>query len=180
MNIRKRGDHLFAAGLAKTIRDLAELIRVEIGDCSEGSILKAELSERWPELTSTEFHTVINKGGFVTGDDAHSHAFGRAARDLKWQMQSLAFALNFRRGLDDRDPAARVAALRLANAQVTTAKYQAMLALFQFFDAVVDENVMSQLVHTERNDSARLARIAATRTMLERVRLAIAACIARV
>ena len=39
MNISKRGDHLFAAGLWKAIGDVAHSVRSRIGQYSEGRVL---------------------------------------------------------------------------------------------------------------------------------------------
>jgi hypothetical protein len=89
-------------------------------------------------------------------------------------MQSLVFALRFRRDIDDTDSAARGAALRLANGQLATAKHYAMLAVGNFFDTAVDEAVASRLTATSLRGE-----IEAARASLDRVRQSITICIGK-
>ncbi|KWK30492.1 hypothetical protein WT77_00110 [Burkholderia stagnalis] len=151
MNISKRGDHLFAAGLWKTIGDVAGLVRAKVGDYSEGRVLSTELFALQRELSSSAFDITINKGRAVMGPDAHSLAFGEAVRRFRLDMEALVFALQHRRNIDDREPAARLAALTQANAQLAAAKQYATLTVGRFFDTVVDQSVLGQLAQNGTN-----------------------------
>ena len=77
MNINKRGDHLFAAGLWKAIGDVAKSVRTQIGQYSEGRVLANALLEFQRDLGGSEFDITINQGRLVTGSDAHSLVFGQ-------------------------------------------------------------------------------------------------------
>ncbi|TCW83364.1 hypothetical protein C5O80_15530 [Burkholderia sp. SRS-46] len=151
MNISKRGDHLFAAGLWKTIGDVAQRVSEQVGDYSEGRVLSTELSALQYQLSSSAFDITVNKGRAVTGPDAHSIAFGETVRRFRLDMESLVFALKHRRSIDAREPAARFAALTQANAQLATAKQYATLTVGRFFDTVVDQNVLGQLARDGSN-----------------------------
>lgn len=170
MNIRKRGDHLFATGLSKTIRDVSIMIAAEIGNYSEGRVLLETVSRCTRDLTGEVFHAVIDKGRPVRGDDPHSLIFGRDASNLKLQIQSLVFALRFRREVEGRDRAT----LSLANRQVATAKHHSMLTVGRFFDSVMDDRVAERLIGT-----AVCGEIQAAQASLENVRREICRCIAR-
>ena len=180
MNISKRGDHLFAAGLSKTIGDIAESVRTQIGKFSEGRVLSNELLLLRRELCGPEFDVTINRGRPVTEADAHSRAFGQAVLRFRLDMESVVFALKCRRGIDERNQNLRTEVLTRANRQLATAKQHAMLSVGQFFDAVVDPNVLGQILACEPNDRARI-QIEFTRMKLklESVRLAITDTIAK-
>ncbi|MGU7770205.1 hypothetical protein ACV229_08475 [Burkholderia sp. MR1-5-21] len=184
MNISKRGDHLFAAGLWKAIGDVAELVRTQVGEYSEGRVLSTELFTLQRELASSEFDMVANKGRAVTGSDAHSLAFGEAVRRFRLDMEALVFALKYRRSIDDRDPAARLTALTQANAQLATAKQYAVLTVRRFFDTVVDPTVRDQILgdRTNRIDSntnSARTRFSVASAKLERVRRGIVESISK-
>ncbi len=121
MNINKRGDHLFAAGLWKAIGDVAKSVRTQVGQYSEGRVLANALLEFQRDLGGSEFDVTINQGRVVTGADAHSLVFGQAVRRFRQDMEALVFALQYRRGIDERDPGLRTEALLQANSQLATA-----------------------------------------------------------
>jgi hypothetical protein len=156
MNIKKRGDHLFAAGLWKTIRDVAESVRTQIGQYSEGRVLTNELLLLLHELGGSEFQVTINKGLPVTGGDPHADAFGEAVRRFKLDMESLVFALKYRRSIDERNQNLRAELLTQANRQLATAKQHAMLTVGQFVDAVIDPKVLGQILTAEPKERARI------------------------
>ena len=168
----RRGDHLFATGLSKTIGDVAERISSEIGNCSEGRVLFETVSRCSRLLTGGVFDAVIDKGKPVLQEDEHSAVFGEAVKAFKLQMRSLVFAMKSRRDIGGNDPRMRTQELALANRQLATAKHYAVLVTGQFFDAAVDENVARRLVATELRGE-----IEAARAALEQVRRAICRCI---
>ncbi|WP_269504724.1 hypothetical protein [Burkholderia sp. IMCC1007] len=155
MNISKRGDHLFAAGLWKAIGDVAQSVRSRIGQYSEGRVLANALLEFQRDLGGSEFDVTINQGRPVTGSDAHSLMFGLAVRRFRQDMEALVFALEYRRGIDERDQNLRTEALMQANGQLTTAKQSATITVGRFFDAVVDRDVLGQILGAESNARAR-------------------------
>jgi hypothetical protein len=175
MNVSKRGDHLFATGFSKTLGDVAVMLSDEIGGTSEGRRLEAAVSRCSRLLTGGVFDAVIDKGRPVTGPDAHSLQFGEASQAFLRQMRTLVFALQFRRGIEGGDAAARGADLALANRQLATAKHAAILETGRFIDAVTDPAVAARLVATGLRGE-----IEAARAALEQVRQALCACIARV
>lgn len=180
MNVSKRGDHLFAAGLWKTIGDIAESVRIQIGKYSEGRVLSNELLLLQRELCGPEFDVTINRGRPVTGADAHSHAFGQAVLRFRLDMESVVFALKYRRSIDERNQNLRTEVLTQANRQLATAKQHAMLTVGQFFDAVVDPNVLGQILACEPNDRARIQiELTRMRLKLDSVRRAIIDTIAK-
>ncbi|KWI19381.1 hypothetical protein [Burkholderia ubonensis] len=178
MNISKRGDHLFAAGLWKAIGDVARSVRSQVGEFSEGRVLSNELFALQRELGDSDFDVTINKGRPVTGADAHSLAFGAAVRRFRLDMEALVFALKYRRSIDDTDPAARFAALTQANEQLARAKQYAMLTVRQFFDTVVDPSVRDQLLG-DKPGGGDSTRFAVASAKLERVRRAIVESISK-
>ncbi|MGS0894700.1 hypothetical protein ACVBGC_19520 [Burkholderia stagnalis] len=183
MNISKRGDHLFAAGLWKAIGEVAKSVRTQIGGTSEGRVLADTLFELQRDLGGSEFDVTINQGRPVTGSDAHSLAFGRAVERFRLDMEALVFALQHRRGIDERDPGLRTDALTQANSQLATAKQYATLTVGRFFDAVVDPDVLTQILSGEsavRGQRATAGRaIDETRVKLGSVRYRIIGTIAR-
>ena len=150
MNINKRGDHLFAAGLWKAIGDVAKSVRTQIGQYSEGRVLANALLEFQRDPGGSEFDITINQGRLVTGSDAHSLVFGQAVRRFRQDMEALVFALQYRRGIDERDPGLRTEALMQANSQLATAKQSATITVGRFFDAVVDRDVLGQILAANR------------------------------
>ena len=173
MNTHKRGDHLLATGLSKTLGDLASMIDAEVGQTSEGRALRDAVSRCTRYLTGGTFDAVIDKGKPVQSDDAHSKAFGEAVLALKLQMSSLVFALQFRRGIDEKDKAMRIRDLELANRQLATAKLATRLAVGQFFDQAIDEAVAARLTAQLRGE------IQALRALLERIRETLCAAVER-
>ncbi|WP_175874619.1 hypothetical protein [Burkholderia sp. BCC0397] len=149
MNISKRGDHLFAAGLWKAIGDVAKSVRTQIGEYSEGRVLADALFELQRELGGGEFDVTINQGRPVAGADAHSVIFGSAVRRFKLDMEAVVFALKHRRSIDAPDGAQRAEALTQANTHLATAKQYAIFTVGRFFDAVVDRDVLEQIVGAE-------------------------------
>lgn len=182
MNINKRGDHLFAAGLWKAIGDVAKSVRTQIGQYSEGRVLANALQEFQHDLGGSEFDVTINQGRLVTGADAHSLVFGQAVRRFRQDMEALVFALQYRRSIDERDPNLRTEALMQANSQLATAKQSATITVGRFFDAVVDRDVLGQILDGESNARARTGaqgQIEATRVKLGNVRYRIVGIIAQ-
>ncbi len=175
IDISKRGDHLFATGLSKTIGDVADRIGSEIGDCSEGRVLFSTVSRCSRLLTGGVFDAVLDKGKPVLHDGAHSAAFGDAVKGFRLQMASLVFALKFRRGLDGDDQRARAQDLDLANRQLATSKHCAVLATGRFFDGAMDEAVARRLMATTLRGE-----VVAAQATLESVRQAICRCIEKV
>ncbi|RKU00463.1 hypothetical protein C7H84_25515 [Burkholderia sp. Nafp2/4-1b] len=149
MNISKRGDHLFAAGLWKTIGDVAKSVRTQIGEYSEGRVLADALFALQRELGGSEFDVTINQGRPVAGSDPHSLIFGRAVERFKYDMEAVVFALKHRRGIDGPNGAQRAEALAQANTHLATAKQYAIFTVGRFFDAVVDRDVLEQIVGAE-------------------------------
>ena len=181
MNINKRGDHLFAAGLWKAIGDVAKSVRTQIGQYSEGRVLANALLE-FQRDRGSEFDITINQGRLVTGSDAHSLVFGQAVRRFRQDMEALVFALQYRRGIDERDPGLRTEALMQANSQLATAKQSATITVGRFFDAVVDRDVLGQILAANPNSRARSGaqdQIEATRVKLGNVRYRIVGVIAQ-
>lgn len=146
MNISKRGDHLFAAGLPKTIGDVAKVVRTQIGEYSEGRVLADELFATQRVLGGSEFELTINRGRPVVGHDAHSLVFGVVVERFRLDMQAVVFALKHRRSIDARDAAQRTEALTQANTHLATAKQYAMVTVGRLFDAVVDRDVLKQIL----------------------------------
>ncbi|MBN3744124.1 hypothetical protein G3N96_01485 [Burkholderia sp. Se-20373] len=183
MNISKRGDHLFAAGLWKAVGDVAKSVRTQVGDYSEGRVLANALFELQRDLGGSEFDVTINQGRPVTDSDPHSLRFGRAVRRFRLDMEALVFALKHRRSIDERDPGLRTDALTQANSQLATAKQYAMLTVGRFFDAVVDPDVLDQMLAGDPNTRARRsatgAEIAATRLRLGSLRYRIVGTISQ-
>ena len=62
MNARKRGDPLIAAGLAKTLGDVAALIDQKAGDCKEARFLCLNMSQCIRRLTDGNLDAVIDRG----------------------------------------------------------------------------------------------------------------------
>ncbi|VWB63770.1 hypothetical protein BLA13014_02855 [Burkholderia aenigmatica] len=183
MNISKRGDHLFAAGLWKAVGDVAKSVRTQVGEYSEGRVLANALFELQRDLGGSEFDVTINQGRPVTGSDPHSLRFGQAVRRFRLDMEALVFALKHRRGIDERDPGLRTDALTQANSQLATAKQYAMLTIGRFFDAVVDPDVLDQMLASDPNTRARRsatgAEIATTRLRLGSLRYRIVGAISQ-
>jgi hypothetical protein len=183
MNISKRGDHLFAAGLWKAVGDVAKSVRTQLGDYSEGRVLANALFELQRDLGGSEFDVTINQGRPVTGSDPHSFLFGQAVKRFRLDMEALVFALEHRRSIDERDPGLRTDALTLANSQLATAKQYAILTVGRFFDAVVDPDVLDQMLASDPNTRARRsgtgAEIAATRLRLGSLRYRIVGTISQ-
>ena len=149
MNISKRGDHLFAAGLWKAIGDVAKSVRTQIGEYSEGRVLADALFTLQRELGGSEFDVTINQGRPVAGSDPHSLTFGRAVERFRHDMEAVVFALKHRRSIDVPNGAQRAEELTQANTHLATAKQYAMLTVGRFFDAVVDRDVLEQIVGAE-------------------------------
>ncbi|VWC87347.1 hypothetical protein BLA50215_01657 [Burkholderia lata] len=183
MNISKRGDHLFAAGLWKAVGDVAKSVRTQVGEYSEGRVLANALFELQRDLGGSEFDVTINQGRPVTGSDPHSLRFGQAVRRFRLDMEALVFALKHRRSIDERDPGLRTDALTQANSQLATAKQYAVLTVGRFFDAVVDPDVLDQMLASDPNTRARRsatgAEIAATRLRLGSLRYRIVGTISQ-
>ncbi|HDR9487154.1 TPA: hypothetical protein QDC20_001411 [Burkholderia aenigmatica] len=183
MNISKRGDHLFAAGLWKAVGDVAKSVRTQVGEYSEGRVLASALFELQRDLGGSEFDVTINQGRPVTGSDPHSLRFGQAVRRFRLDMEALVFALKHRRSIDERDPGLRTDALTQANSQLATAKQYAMLTIGRFFDAVVDPDVLDQMLASDPNTRARRsatgAEIATTRLRLGSLRYRIVGTISQ-
>ncbi|MGN4070901.1 hypothetical protein ACS0X5_16760 [Burkholderia gladioli] len=180
MNTSKRGDHLFAAGLLKAIRDVADMmIRSKIGDTSEGRVLHASVASLQRSLTGGAFDTTVNRGRIVTGSDPHSVAFGRASRDFTQSMSSLVFVLEHRRDLgSEKDQAKRNELVMQAAKLVTDAKLYAELAVKRMFDAAIDPAVLKQITQGA-GDKPRDTEIANARSALQQVRGAILAGIGK-
>ncbi|AYQ41666.1 hypothetical protein BLA9940_05566 [Burkholderia aenigmatica] len=183
MNISKRGDHLFAAGLWKAVGDVAKSVRTQVGEYSEGRVLANALFELQRDLGGSEFDVTINQGRPVTGSDPHSLRFGQAVRRFRLDMEALVFALKHRRSIDERDPGLRTDALTQANSQLATAKQYAMLTIGRFFDAVVDPDVLDQMLASDPNTRARRsatgAEVATTRLRLGSLRYRIVGAISQ-
>lgn len=60
MNTHKRGDHLLATGLSKTLGDLASMIDADVGQTSEGRALRDAVSRCTRYLTGGTFDAVID------------------------------------------------------------------------------------------------------------------------
>ncbi|KVL48795.1 hypothetical protein [Burkholderia territorii] len=182
MNISKRGDHLFAAGLWKVIGGVAHAVRSRIGQYSEGRVLANALLEFQRDLGGSEFDVTINQGRSVTGSDAHSLMFGRTAHRFRQDMEALVFALEHRRNIDEHDPSLRTDALMQANSALSIAKQSATITVGRFFDAVVDRDVLGQILGGESNARVRAGaqqQIEATRIKLANVRHRIIGVIAQ-
>lgn len=145
-------------------------------------MLANALLEFQRDLGGSEFDVTINQGRVVTGADAHSLVFGQAVRRFRQDMEALVFALQYRRGIDERDPGLRTEALLQANSQLATAKQSATITVGRFFDAVVDRDVLGQILDGESNARARAGtqgQIEATRVRLANVRHRIVGIIAQ-
>jgi hypothetical protein len=164
METRKRGDHLVATGLAKTIGDVAATIKEHIGDSAEGKILYSAVSQCSRFLTGGAFDAVINRGRPVLFADAHSVSFGEAVRLMKLEMGSLVVALKSRREIDVKDQALRSQEHSFWDGGVSTSKKGATLAVGRFIDEAIDTEVERRLRSGPRGESS------AVRANLEWVR----------
>ena len=166
----------------KAIGDVAKSVRTQIGQYSEGRVLANALLEFQRDLGGSEFDVTINQGRLVTGADAHSLVFGQAVRRFRQDMEALVFALQYRRSIDERDQGLRAEALTQANSQLATAKQSATITVGRFFDAVVDRDVLGQILDGESKARARTGaqdQIDATRVKLGNVRYRIVGIIAQ-
>lgn len=174
MNIRKRGDHLFATGLAKTLGDVEERIEALIGDTTEGRRLKLVVQRCSRLLTGGVFDAVIDKGKPVLHEDLHATQFGAVARAFREQMETLTRALQFRHGIAETYQPARAKEFDLANRQLATAKHYAIIETGRFIDMATDPAVAQRLMATDLRGE-----IEAARASLEGVRQALCDCIAK-
>ena len=97
-------------------------------------------------------------------------------------MEALVFALQYRRGIDERDPGLRTEALMQANSQLATAKQSATITVGRFFDAVVDPTYWGRSLAANPDSRARSGaqdQIEATRVKLGNVRYRIVGVIAQ-
>ncbi len=174
MNVRKRGDHLFATGVSKTLGDVAGRIATEIGDTTEGRVLLAVVSRCSRLLTDGVFDAVIDKGKPVLHADVHATDFGEAARSFGQQMETLILALKLRHGIAETYQPARAKEFDLANRQLGTAKHYAAIETGRFIDLATDPEVAKRLMATDLRGE-----IEAAKASLERVRQAICDCISK-
>lgn len=167
MNVRKRGDHLVAAGLAKTLGDVAALIDKEAGDCKEAKLLSSTISRctRW--LTDGTVDAVIDRGRLVLFDDVQSGVFGELSKRLRLEMTSLAAALRSRSSLGKGGQAVSAREVEIQQGFVAMAKTATGLVASQFVAAAIDHEV------AKRMEPGRRGEVAAARALLDRVRQAI-------
>jgi len=167
MNVRKRGDHLVAAGLAKTLGDVAALIDKEAGDCKEARFLSSTISQctRW--LTDGTMDAVIDRGRLVLYDDAQSGTFGELSKQLRLEMTSLAAALRSRNGLGKDGSSVNARDVEIHHGYVAMAKAATGLIASQFVAAALDHEVAKRMASDRRGE------VAAARALLDRVRQAI-------
>lgn len=170
---KKRGDHVFATGIAKTISDIASHVTSEIGAYSEGRVLASEVASCVPLLKTGPFQLVVDKGDRASRDDAHSVAFGAKDFAFKTSMAGLVTALKLRREVDKADPAERDKLLNQSNRLINASKLRAQLDLGQFFDNAVDEEAATMM--KDQNSA-----IAAGKAALETAKTVIAASIKKV
>lgn len=168
MTVNKRGDHLIATGLAKTLGDISQRLAATVGDVSEGRVLLQALSRCSRHISGGLFDAVIDKGKPVQASDEHSQRFGECTLALTQQVEMLLFSVQFRRGIEGGDQAARARDLDLANRQLATSKGYTVLAVGRFFDTAIDERVAAQLAGRGLGGE-----IEATRAALDRLRQAI-------
>jgi hypothetical protein len=167
MNVRKRGDQLVAAGLAKTLGEVAPLIDQEAGDCKEARFLSSTISQctRW--LSDGTVDAVIDRGRLVLFDDAQSGIFGDLSKKLRLEMTSLAAALRLRSSLGKGGQAVSAREVEIQQGYVAMAKTATGLVASQFVAAAIDHEV------ARRMEAERGGEVAAARALLERVRQAI-------
>lgn len=167
MNVRKRGDHLVAVGLAKTLGDLVMMIEEEASDSRETRVLSSSLSQctRW--LTDGTVDAVIDRGRLVFYEDAQSGAFGELSSKLRLEVRSLLGALRLRSGAGKPGQATTAREVEIHHGFVATAKLATGLAVSQFVAAAIDHEVAARL------SSERRGEVAMARALLDRVRRAI-------
>lgn len=164
MAIRKRGDHLVATGLSKTLGDIAAFLETEAGDCREVRFLADAISQATRWLTEGEFDAVINRGRLARFDDAQSGVFGELSAKLRLEMTSLTAALKSRSSLGKDGQATSASEVEIRSSFVGTAKIATWLAMSQFVEAALDHEV------AERMGPGRRGEVATARAMLGRVR----------
>ena len=142
---KKRGDHVFATGLSKTIADIAAIAKSEIGSSSEGRILSDEVSSCVPLITGGPFDLVVDKGEPASKADAHSATFGTTANAFRGSMRSLVTALKFRRDIDAGDKSKRAADFEQASRLIRESKLQAKLTAGRCFDTAIDEDAAKMM-----------------------------------
>ncbi len=174
MNIRKRGDHLFATGLAKTLGDVEHSIGKQIGHTTEGELLRQVVQRCSRLLTGGVFDAVIDRGRPVLQEDLHATEFGATARAFREQMESLVFAVKFRHGISETYQPARAKEFDVATRQLATAKHYAIIETGRFIDMATDPAVAQRLMQTDLRGE-----IEAAKASLERVRQALCDCIAK-
>ena len=92
----KRGDHVFANGLAQTIDELAAKAAAELGSTREGRMLGETFKSCRKILDETPYHLTVDKESVSPFGDAHSAAFGLHTQRFKCEMISYIVALRRR------------------------------------------------------------------------------------
>lgn len=154
MDVHKRGDHLVATGLAKTLADITAALQAMLGAHVESARLLKALSECSRHITDGTFDAVIDRGKPVLGADPHSVAFGAASQALMLEMRALGAALRLRRARPQGTGGELSTNVRLAHDAVAHAKLAVWLALGRFFDEAIDTRVERRLAAMNRGEAS--------------------------
>ena len=95
----KRGDHIFANGLAQTVDELATKAATELGSTREGRLLAETFKSCRKILNEAPYHLTVDKESVSPFGDAHSAAFGLHTQTFKYEMISYILALRRRKEL---------------------------------------------------------------------------------
>jgi hypothetical protein len=95
----KRGDHIFANGLAQTIDELATKALTELGATREGRLLAETFKSCRKILDRDPYHLTVDKETVSPFGDAHSAAFGLHTQRFRHEMVSYIVALRRRNEL---------------------------------------------------------------------------------
>jgi hypothetical protein len=93
----KRGDHVFANGLAQQLSGTSGEVARQLGGTPEGATLSAALARAQAVLNSSVYQITVNKGQPPGGFDAQANRFGQSSAAFSAAMQAYIFALAQRR-----------------------------------------------------------------------------------
>jgi hypothetical protein len=100
---KKRGDHVFAQGLPRDVRNLAAFADEHLGGTGEGRILKEALGSALSIVEAKVYSITVDKGESPETGDAHSQRFGEVSSRFYEAMTAVVTALVVRQ----REPVTR-------------------------------------------------------------------------
>jgi hypothetical protein len=92
----KRGDHIFANGLLKTINALSARASLELGSLREAKILDEMFTSCRSILEQSPYQLTVDKGDATSFGDTHSQIFGLHTEIFTFAMISYIRALKTR------------------------------------------------------------------------------------